>query len=177
MWIEYQRFLDHWQRAGDSERLVLNTLFHEGFQCQEKDPNRSFTLFTRGRDEAHRLGEPWWVLFFESWRLSALTSYSMDFARALPLAMQLLVRLGTPAARGHEWRHCIMINAVYTYCSADAVGFRQEIERGFACLEEEITDREDRYVLNNRRIRFRMHLEQWEAAYEWAMSRPGVRGG
>lgn len=169
MWIEYQRFINRWQRDGDSERLALATLFDEGFQCQEKDPDRSFALFSRGRDEAERLGEPWWVFFFESWRLSALNAYSMDFARALPLAMQLLVRINTPVARAHEWRNLIMINALYTYISSDAVGFRQEIERGFTCLEEEITNLGDRYVLNNRRIRFLSHIEQWKEAYDVAM--------
>ena len=169
MWIEYQRFIDQWRRAEDSERLELDTLFNQGFQCQEKDPDRSFALFTRGRDEATRLGETWWVLFFESWRLSALNAYSMDFARALPLAMQLLVRINSPMAQAHEWRTLIMINALYTYISSDAIGYQQEIESGLTQLEAELTDVGTLYVLNNRRIRFLMHVERWEDAYELAM--------
>lgn len=101
--------------------------------------------------------------------LSSLTAYAMDFARALPLAMQMLVRINTPAARAHEWRNLVMINALYTHISSDAIGFRDEIERGLACLEEKSFKPGDRYVLNNRRIRFLMHIERWEDAYETAM--------
>ena len=65
-WDEYERRVRLFQQAGDRERLELPRLYHEGWACHETDPERSVALCTRGRDEARRLSEPWWELFFES---------------------------------------------------------------------------------------------------------------
>ncbi len=170
MWDEYHRCVERWRKAGDAARLALPAFYRQGWECHEKAPDRSFDLFTRGRDEAARLGEPWWVLFFESWRLSALTAYSMDFARALPLAMELLPRVCTVAARSHGCRNVIFMNALYAYISADAVGYQQEIEAGLAQFDADFTLPSDRYVLNNRRVRYLSHVERWKEAYEAAMA-------
>jgi hypothetical protein len=167
-WEEYYRCLWRWQAAGDRERLLLADLFHEGFACHETDTERSFALLTQGRQEAERLQEPWWVLFFDSWRLTSLTSHAEDYTRALPLAMSLMVQVHSPAGRQHEWRYSIMTEVLNTFLSIDPVGYRDELERGFAALEDDLLE-EDRLVLNYRRNEYLMYTERPDEAHEGAL--------
>ena len=55
-----------------------------------------YEMLTRGRNEAQRLNEPMFVLYFDDERLSTLTSDLHDFARAMPLAMELMVHFSKP---------------------------------------------------------------------------------
>lgn len=170
-WDEFNRRVGLWQRTGDAERLALPGLLHEGFRNQETDPELSFALFTRGRDEAQRLNEPWWVLFFENWRLTALTCYVMDFSRALSLAVQLMVRFNAPDGQAHPDRHTVLDNVLYTYINIDPLGYRDEIERGFAYLDGQIEQEptSGRFVLNHRRMSYLGTTERWEEAYDLAL--------
>ncbi len=170
-WDEHNRSVSAWQAAGDAARLALPDLYEAGFGCHETDPDRSLALFTRGRDEAARLGESWWVLFFESWRLTALTAYAMDFARALPVAAELMPRFEAPAARRHPWRVGVLINVVYTHAQVDPAGFRADIKRGFAGLDADIPAGpvSHRFVLNLRRTFFLRQLDLWAEADDLAL--------
>jgi hypothetical protein len=169
-WDDFWRYYHRWQASGDRVRLAMADLIHEGFRWQETDPERSFATFTRGRDEAIRLDEPWWVLFFEDWRLTALTSYVKDYTRALPLAMELMVKLESPIYRNHDWRNGILTDVLYTYVRTDPVGFQAEIERGFRHLDAEIPPGPvvDRHVLLNRQRTFLIALERWQEAFDQA---------
>ena len=146
-------------------------MFHEGGDCHETDPERTFALYTRGRDEARRLNEPWWDLFFESWRLTGLTSHLMDFTRALPLAVELTVRFSSPEGRAHsEWLN-VLTNVLYTYTNVDPFGYRDEIERGFAYMDPEVSRGpvSERFVLNHRWICYLSETERWAEAHDIAM--------
>ncbi len=146
-------------------------LYQESWACHETDPERSVALLTRGRDEARRLNEPWWDLFFESWRLTSLTSHIMDFTRSLPLAMELMVRFSTPEGRAHtEWLNALT-NVLYTYTNVDPFGYRDEIERGFAYLDGEVPRGpvSGRFVLHHRWIAYLSETERWAEAYNLAM--------
>jgi hypothetical protein len=155
----------------DAKTLSLADLYIQGFACQEYDPERSFALFTKGRDEGVRLDDPWWVAFFEDWRLTAITSYVMDFSRALPLAVELMVRYNSAQGPDGFERLSILINVLYTYLNIDPIGYRDEIERGFAYLDAEISPRptSERCVLNHRWISYLSASERWEEAYDLAM--------
>ena len=128
-WDEYHRRVNLWHATGDSERLALTDVYQEAWQLQETDTEQSLALFTRGRNEARRLNEPWWVLFFENLRLETLVGYIEDFARALPLVVELMVQFNAPGGRTHEFRHWVLRNILHTYISIDAFGYRSEIEQ------------------------------------------------
>ena len=152
VWSDFYLRVAVWQEAGDTERLRLPELYHQAFRLQETDPERSFAMFTQGRDESRRLNEPWWVLFFESSRLTALTSYVMDFTRALPLAVELMVRFNSREGQAHSERLSILGNILYTYTNTDPLGYRDDLECGFLQLDGEITDGPNsrRFVLYHR---------------------------
>jgi hypothetical protein len=168
---EYNRQVRRWHKAGDRERLALPRLYEDSWACHETDPERSVALLTRGRDEARRLNEPGWDLFFESWRLTALTSHIMDFTRALPLATELLVRFNSQEGRAHaEWLNALT-NVLYAYINVDPFGYCDEIERGFAHMDGEVPQgpSRGRSVLHHRWICYLAETERWAEAYDLAM--------
>jgi hypothetical protein len=170
-WGDYYHHLQRWQAARDTERLRLQELFNEAWACQETDAYRSFATFTRGRDEAVRLGEPWWDLFFDGWRLNALTSFAADFSAAFPVAMELMVRLNSPAVHSHPWRYAILTNVLYTHVSVDPTGYQTEIEQGFDYLDGQLPtgSDSDRLVLNHRRVLYLSSTERYAEAYDLAL--------
>ncbi len=175
-WHEYYRRIAVWRTARDSERLALADIFRAAGDSKETDTERSFALFTRGRDEARRLNEPWWVLFFENWRLNSLASDAEDFARALPLAVELMVRFNAADGRAHECRESVLENVLYTYTSIDPLGYREEIERSIAYLDGEIArgPNSARLVLYGRWMYYLSATERWEDAYDIALRSLGL---
>jgi hypothetical protein len=173
VWDEYHRRIEAWQRSAAAERLELSKMSEEAFRFRETEPERMFALFTRCRDTAKRLDEPWWVLFFESWRLSTLTSDLEDFERALPLAMELMVPFNSPAGQAHPMRTTVLNDVLCTYISRDPFGFEEELQRGFTYLYGQIAQEptSDRLVLLHRRTEFLCATEQWDLAYELAQDR------
>jgi len=168
-WDEFEQRVSLWQKEGDVERLHLAELHYEAFLCHETDPDRTLAIYTQGRDEARRLNEPWWVLFYESWRLNALTSHAMDYARALPIAMDLMVLFNSPEGRSHPDRRMVLDNVLYTYISIDPHGFQSEIERGATYLDTLIEQGPvgPRFVFNHRRLCFLAGMGRWNEAYDF----------
>ena len=170
-WAEYDRRVNLWQATGDTERMGLIDLYREGWQLQETHAEQSFALFTRGRNEARRLNEPWWVLFFEHWRLNAITCFAGDYVRALPLALELMVRFNAPDGQSHEFRNWILMHVLAVYTSIDPHGYRDEIERSFAYLDRQIArgPTNERVYLEILWVDYRSSTERWDTAYEVAL--------
>jgi hypothetical protein len=173
VWDEYHRRIEVWEQAGDSERLEMPRMCEEAFLFRETDPEHMYVLFTRCRDAAKRLDEPWWVLFFESWRLSTLTSDLEDFERALPLAMELMVPFNSPAGQSHAMRMSVLNDVLCTHVSRDPVGFEEELKRGFTYLDGQITQApsSERLIFLHRRTEYLCATELWDQAYELAHDR------
>lgn len=169
-WEEFDRRIDDWRQAGDVERLGLADLYYEASRYAETDPERQLELLTQARTQAERLKEPWWSRFFDADRLQTLTSNLHDFARALPLAMELMVRFNSPEGQAHPQGVDILTGVLYTYLQIDPVGFREELERGFAHLDGQVArgPNVERFVLDYRRTEYLSATERWEEALELA---------
>ena len=169
-WEEFNRKVALWQEEDDLDRLQMADLYYEAFEFRETNPELKYEMLTRGRNEAQRLNEPLFVLFFDDERLSTLTSDLHDFARAMPLAMELMVRFSKPEAAVHPRRVSVLTNVLYTYLQVDPIGYRDELERGFAYLDSQISQEpvSNRFVLNYRRIEYLAETERWNDAYELA---------
>jgi hypothetical protein len=166
VWDEFNRRVGLWQEARDAERLRMIAQYHEAFRYRETQPEHQFALLTRCRNEAQRLDEPWWDLFFEYWRLATLTADLHDFARAQPLAIELMVRFSSLEGRDHPQRIAIYTNVLYTYLQVDPLGYRDELERGFAYIDEQILPNpaEERFVLLYRWTEYLRETERWDEA-------------
>ena len=95
----------------------------------------------------------------------------MDFTRALPLAVELMVRINSPEGRAHsEWLN-VLTNVLYTYTNVDPFGYRDEIECGFAYMDGEVPrgPGDGRFVLHHRWICYLSETECWDEAYDLAM--------
>jgi hypothetical protein len=170
-WVEFQRRTAEWQRAGDNERLQMARAYYEAMEYRESNPQLQFDILTRGRDEARRLAEPWWVLFFDAWRLVTLTSDLHDFGRALPLAMDLMLRFNGPEGRAHPQRVVALIDVLYCYFQIDPFGYRDELERGFTHLDAQVDKgaTSDRFVLDFRRAEYLNETERWSEAHDLSL--------
>jgi len=71
IWQWYRDCKSEFQRRGDRERLQMLEYHSQGFALQETDPQRALALFTEGRHRAALLGESWWVVFYDVWRVIA----------------------------------------------------------------------------------------------------------
>jgi hypothetical protein len=178
---ELERRIDAWHQAGDVERLQLVQMYEDVLQHRESDPEYQFTVLTQARDEARRLNEPWWILYFDYWRLSTLTADMHDFTRALPLAMELMVRVARPENVQHPYAFTIQMDVLYTYVQVDPFGHREELERGFAYLDKQISREppSDRFVFNFRWIEYLQQTQRWREAFNFAREHQSLvdRGG
>jgi len=168
IWDEFQRSVDEWQEKDDIERLELFELLEEGFAFQETEPEASFVLFTKMRDEARRLNEGKWLLLAETYRLVALTCYVADYTRALPLAIDLMVRFNSSDGLTHPFRGVGLSNALLVYTCVDPFGYQDEIERGFAYVRKHISDELEstRFLIDEVQMYCLESMERWGEAYD-----------
>lgn len=154
----------------DMNSRSLDALYHDAMRYRETDPEHQLALLTQGRDEALRLNEPGVALFFESWRLTTLTSDLCDFARAHPLAIELMVRVSKPEFQGHSDEASIWNNVLCTYVEVDPIGHRDDLERGFSHLDQKIAKGpvQERFVLNYRWVQYLCYTQRWKEAYDRA---------
>jgi hypothetical protein len=169
-WFNDCRF--EWQDAGDDERLRLVDLHHEGFRHQETDPETTLALFTEGRQLAQKLNEPWWVLFYDVWRVIAYLSYLRDFKRGLELAVACAVEVRKPQFAGHPWRIACFNELTYAYVNVDPVGYAEQIQQTLDFLETEIPPgpNDDRLVMMNFKRNFYRGVGRYEDAYQTALA-------
>lgn len=169
-WKEYSERVSRWLEADDFERLEMVRRFESAFRHRETSPDIKLAMTTECRDEAKRLNEPWWVLYFEGWMLDTMTSDQHDFAKALPVAIELMVRFSSPEGRVHPSYSGILTSVLYTYLSIDPLGYRDELEKGFAYLDghEAAGPGSNRFVMYYRWTNYLHDIERWKEAYDLA---------
>ncbi len=170
IWEWYRDCKVEYRRRGDRDRLRMLEYHSEGFALQETDPQRTLALFTEGRQLAQRLGEPWWVLFYDVWRVIAMTTYLHDFAPALDLAIQTTLELRKPLYEGHPWKIAAYNELLSCYVSIDPLGDAEAIQGVIDFLEQEIPQEPcaHRYVYLHERRAFERMRGNWEEAYRVA---------
>jgi hypothetical protein len=169
--VEYRRRVRMAQQAKDKQRLRLRDLYQEGTLYMEGDPDRSFAVFTQGRDEARNLRDKWWELFFEHQRLNSVTYWAHDYSRALPLAMDLLVRFNQPEGQSHSDRFWVLLGVLGVYESVDPFGYRQEIEAGIQHLDSQVSPGPGslRFVLDHLKMSVLTDADRWAEAKDQAL--------
>lgn len=168
---EYHRRVEAWRKAGATEQLRMIAYYGKVWGQQETNPEAGFNIITQCRNEAQRLNEPWWVLYFEYQRLATLTASMHDFGRALPLAQELMVKFAAPEGRAHSEYDSLYTSVLYTFLSIDPIGYRDELERGFAYLDSRIPREpiQDRFIFDFRRAEYLDDSERREESYDIVM--------
>jgi hypothetical protein len=126
--------------SGDERRQLLSTLFWEAHQRLRDLPDAALAGFERSQRLALSLKEPWWVLFFEHWKLQCLLHYKQDVTRALPLAVTATMEARKPAYAGCPQRLCIHDDLIAAYLDLDAPGYAPEVEEALKYMEAEVSE-------------------------------------
>jgi hypothetical protein len=143
---------------GDQQRLRLSSFHRMAWDCRHSDPARMQALLEEGRRFACSLDEPWWVLFFDHWRVETRIYYTDDYRGLIDLAAQVTFEVRKPVHEHHPLRFAIFCNLVAAYLCVDPRGYADAIRDALAyLLDEAPPEGEDRYLLLARR-----HWFAWE---------------
>jgi hypothetical protein len=171
IWDWYFDCLSEFRAAEDEERLWMAHLHDQGFTLQETDPDGALAAFAEGRAIAARLNEPWWVLFYDVWRVIGLLAYKQDFRDVLDLAVHCAVEIRKPQYAGHPWRFATYNNLVNAYIGIDPLGYEEAIRQALDYLDAEVPPgpNDDRYVMLGKKRIFLREIGRWDEAYRVAL--------
>jgi hypothetical protein len=135
-------------RREDAKRLRLASYHHRAYEHRETDPDRALALIAEGRRFAQALGEPWWVLFYDHYRVHALLHFKQDYRDVLDLAVRNALEVRKPAYVGYPRRLLIHDDLISAYTGIDPLGYADRIREALGWLDQETpAEGEDRYML------------------------------
>ncbi len=170
IWTWIHEFETEAQMAGDHERIRLATLHGEAYGYRQNDPDRMLAMLEEGRRLALRLKEPWWVLFYEHWKLETLIYYKDDYREVVDLAVKASLELRKPIFEGYPLRFGIWCNLIAAYMCVEPRGYAQAIREALAYLQTQVPpEGGDRYLLQARRHWFAYEIGELEQAYALAL--------
>ncbi len=153
VWDWVEDFQSRALEQGDAERARLTIYQEEAYASRETDPDRALALYEEGSRCGRALGEPWWALFYDDWRVTAMLFFQRDFRRVLDLAVQNTLEVRKPLYALFPMRFSVQRNLVAAYIGIDPAGYLGPIEQALAHLETEVpAEGDDKYlVLGSRR--------------------------
>jgi hypothetical protein len=155
---------------GDAERVRLAVLHGEAYGHRQNDPDHMMALLEEGRRLAVRLREPWWVLFYEHWKLETLIYYKDDYREVVDLGVKATLELRKPIFEGYPLRFGIWCNLVAAYLCVDPRGHAAAISEALAYLRTQVPpEGGDRYLLQARRHWFAYEMGRLEEANALAL--------
>jgi hypothetical protein len=150
---------------GERTKVRMAGVHREAYELREDDPQRALALYEEGRRLARALDEPWWALFYDHWRATALLFFLRDFSRVLDLAVQATLEVRKPAYRNFPFRFSVQRNLVSAYLGIDPAGYAAVAEEALRFLESEISrEGEDKYLLQGSKAELALEREEWESA-------------
>lgn len=152
-------------QAGDAARVRLSRLHGSAFGFRETDPDRALAIYEEGRRLAKALNEPWWVLYYDEWRLTAMMHFQRDYSHALDLAVQSTLEIRKSQYDGLPLRHAFHFHLISAYLGVDPRGYAKPAGEALAFLEAEVPQAgETRYLLTAHRRDFALGLGDLEEA-------------
>lgn len=151
--------------AGDGERLRMARLHSLAYSFRQSDPDRMLAVLEDGRRTAVALQEPWWVLFFEHWKLETYIYYKDDYRTVIDLAVRLTLELRRPVYDAYPLRFGIYCNLVAAYLCVDPRGYAAAIRQALDFLQAQAPpEGGDRYLLLARRHWFAYEIGDLDEA-------------
>jgi hypothetical protein len=95
-------------------------------------------LLAEGRALAEQLREPWWVLFFDHWRLQALLHFKYDYRDVMDLAVQATLEARKPQYAQLPQRVCLHEDLIYAYVGTDPEGHADRISQALDYMQQHI---------------------------------------
>ena len=131
-WI--RDFYQQAKREGDEPRLALLDFYTRAVEAGHERPEERLALYEAGRASARELGEPWWEIFFEHWKIETLLFSKQDARTALDLAARAVCEVAKPRYDGMPERASLNLNLVSAYAQLDPIGYAPKIRAAFAYI-------------------------------------------
>ena len=123
--------------ARDKSRLQMDQLRRRAEATPLDESELRLELYTQGRDLAHQLGENWWEMFFEHWRIETLLHRLSRPDEALAIAARAVVETSKSLYDQFPLRADLQLNLVACYMHLDAIFYAELIREVFATLKSE----------------------------------------
>lgn len=169
IWEWIHNFEAEAARRGDLERVRLARIHTEAYSHRQTDPDRMLAVLDEGRRLAVALAEPWWVTFFDHWRLETFIYYKDDYRDVIDLAVRLTLELRKPGYEGFPLRFGAWCNLVAAYLCVDPYGHRRAIQEAIDYLRQGQAEGGDRYLLQARRHWFAYEVGELDEAHRLAL--------
>jgi hypothetical protein len=170
IWDWIDEFAERAMDNDDEQRYRLANIHHLAYEHRQTDPDRMMAMLEEGRRLALTLREPWWVLFFEHWKLETLIYYKDDYRQVIDLAVAQTLELRKPVFEQYPLRFGIYCNLVAAYLCVDARGYAKAIREAMDyMLTMEPEESGDRYLLLARRHWFAYELGEYDESHRLAL--------
>ena len=133
-WIDL--LYDRAVRDGDQSRLRMIDFYNRARCVSEDRPDERLNLLEAGRALAVQLNEPWCVMFFEEWKITALLTFKQDAQGALDLAVRAAVEVNKPIYDGSPFRASINLELVAAYRLIDPIAHQKAMRAAFAVIHK-----------------------------------------
>jgi hypothetical protein len=159
-WNWLQEFNDKAWEDRDIARLQLVDHLFRGEGISHELPDEKYAAFEQGRIHAAQLGEKWWVMVFEFWKIQTLLYKKQDPAAALKLAAQCVVETRKPIYDKFPQKAVIHLDMVACYIRIDPIGYQAQIVSALAEVEKSCgPDSEDYRYFSQVKTRFLWAIE------------------
>ena len=132
-WI--RDFYERAHREGDEPRMRLLDFYTRAIDIGYERPDERLAHYEAGRIAARQLGEPWWEMFFEHWKIETLLFAKQDARGALDLAARAVAEVAKPRYAGLPERASLNLNLVSAYIHLDPIGHDAKIRAAFGYIE------------------------------------------
>jgi tetratricopeptide (TPR) repeat protein len=155
-----------YQRAGDENRVRLTEYWQRAFPYRETDPDQAVALLQEGCLLAEELGERWWIIALNNWRVAALIHFKRDYRQAVELAVRNAVAVSKPENAAFPGRWGVYRELVSAYLGVDPVGFADVIQEALTQLDRDLPSgpHPDRYLWLGSLRQFHQECGDFEAA-------------
>jgi hypothetical protein len=168
VWDWIIEFTDKAQADGD--RLRLQQIFDNASRFARTDPDVMLGLLAEGKALAQQLGEPWWVLFFDHWRLQALLHFKYDYREVMPIAVQATLEARKPQYAELPQRVCLHEDLIYAYVGTDAEGHAERIGQALDYMRQHVgPDLDCRYCVQGCCAQFALQRGRLDEAHAAAL--------
>jgi hypothetical protein len=153
-WIFDRR--EEYEAAGDATRSQLTYYWDRVYPLRERDPAQALALLGEGCHLAEELGERWWAMVLNHWRLQALMLFKRDYSQAVELAVRNSVAASKSENAAFPGRLGIYRDLVCAYNGVDHDGYADLILQTLHYLDGAIPPgpNTDRYVLYGNKRHF-----------------------
>lgn len=165
VWDWVRDFRHNAEARGDAERLRMLSLYDNAIDCHKTDPHKGLEWLAQARATAERLGERWWVLHLDHWRLQYLLHDLLEARAALELAVRATLEARKPEYAALPQRVCLHEDLIYAYIFTDPAGHGELVGGALEYMRGEVgDDLECRYCVQNCATEWRLRCGRLDEA-------------